>query len=98
MSDERKLIPADPEYLSALGLTTYAFARCEWQIVWCSERIHPGSVTKIVSEEMTAGTIGKLSWSSFFGQIDKEKSGSVGLRESCSMKLFKLVGGNITQS
>lgn len=59
MSDERKLIPVDLEYLSALGLTTYAFARCEWQIVWCSEKIHPGSVTKIVSEEMTAGTIGK---------------------------------------
>lgn len=59
MSDERKLIPADPEYLSALGLAAYAFARCEWQVVWCSEKIHPGSVTKIVSEEMTAGTIGK---------------------------------------
>lgn len=59
MSDERKLIPADPEYLSALGLATYAFARCEWQVVWCSEKVYPGSVTKITSEEMTAGTIGK---------------------------------------
>ncbi|MDT7526960.1 hypothetical protein NOG12_12850 [Pseudidiomarina sp. GXY010] len=59
MSDERKLIPADPEYLSALGLATYAFARCEWQVVWCSEKVYPGSVAKITSEEMTAGTIGK---------------------------------------
>lgn len=59
MSDERKLVPVDPEYISALGLATYAFARCEWQVVWCSEKILPGSVTKIVSEEMTAGKIGK---------------------------------------
>jgi len=59
MSDERKLVPVDPDYISALGLATYAFARCEWQVVWCSEKICPGSVTKIVSDEMTAGKIGK---------------------------------------
>jgi len=59
MSDERKLIPVETAYLSALGLATYAFTRCEWQVVWCSEKIFPGSATKIVSEEMTAGKIGR---------------------------------------
>jgi hypothetical protein len=59
MTDERKRVPIDPEYISALGLATYAFARCEWQVVWCSEKILPGSITKIVSKEMTAGMIGK---------------------------------------
>lgn len=59
MSDERMRIPCDSKYISALGLTTFAFARCEWQVVWCAEKIRPGSVDKIVREEMTAGSIGK---------------------------------------
>ena len=59
MADERKRVPVDPEYIQALGLATYAFARCEWQVVWCCERIQPGALNKIVSEEMTAGAIAK---------------------------------------
>ncbi len=59
MSDERKRIPIDTSYINALGLTTYAFARCEWQVVWCSEKISPGSINKIISQKMTAGSIAK---------------------------------------
>lgn len=59
MANERLRIPSDPEYIQALGLATYAFARCEWQVVWCCEKIAPGALHKIVSSEMTAGTIAK---------------------------------------
>lgn len=59
MAEDRLRIPVVDRYASALGLVTYAFARCEWQVVWCCEKIKSGSVRKIVAEEMTAGTIGK---------------------------------------
>jgi len=57
MVDERKRIPVDESYISALGLATYAFARCEWQVVWCCEKIEPGTLRKIVDDKSTAGTI-----------------------------------------
>jgi len=60
MSDSRLRIPVDDAYLHALGLATYAFARCEWQVVWCCEKIKPGAIRKIVDDEKTAGSIGKL--------------------------------------
>jgi hypothetical protein len=59
MANERTLIPVDASYINALGLVTYAFALCEWQVVWCCEKVKPGSVSKIVSEEKTAGQIAK---------------------------------------
>jgi len=40
-------------------MATYSFASCEWQAAWCCEKIRPGSLTKIVGEEMTAGKIAK---------------------------------------
>lgn len=72
VSDERKLVPVDPDYMFALGIATYIFARCEWQVVWCSEKICPGSVAKIVSEEMTAGKIGK-HFANVVGNMPKSK-------------------------
>ena len=48
-----------PDYLYAIGQATYCFALCEWQVVWCCEKIRPGSVTTIVVEELTAGKIAK---------------------------------------
>ena len=59
MANERKLIPVDGSYINALGLAAYAFARCEWQVVWCCEKVKPGSLSKIVVKEMTAGAIAK---------------------------------------
>jgi len=59
MTDDRERIPIDNEYVKALGLAVYAFARLEWQVVWCSEKINPGALRKITSEEMTAGAIAK---------------------------------------
>ena len=57
MKDDRKRQPVKSDYVEALGMATFSFASCEWQIAWCCEKIRPGSLTKIVSEEMTAGTI-----------------------------------------
>jgi hypothetical protein len=56
------------------------------------------SWAELLNEAQILHHLRGVSWSSFFGQKDKEKSGLVGLRESCSAKLFKLVGRNITQS
>lgn len=47
------------DYISALGMAAWSFASLEWQVVWCCEKIKPGSLQKIVDEEMTAGLIAK---------------------------------------
>lgn len=59
MKDDRLQCPVEKEYVEALGLAAYTFARLEWQVVWCMEKIKPGSIQKVVDEEMTAGTIAK---------------------------------------
>ena len=60
MVDDRKRQPVKPDYVEALGLATWSFASCEWQVVWCCEKIKPGSLNKIVGEELTAGKIAKV--------------------------------------
>ena len=47
--------PAETEYLTSLGRAVMCFARCEWQAVWCCERLNPGYL-RTVSRKM-AGTI-----------------------------------------
>lgn len=47
------------DYLHAVGQATYCFALCEWQVVWCCEKIRPGSMSAFVDEELTAGKIAK---------------------------------------
>lgn len=44
-------------YAEALGLATYMFARLEWNVVWCCERLEKGSVSEL--QELTAGVIRK---------------------------------------
>jgi hypothetical protein len=60
MKHDRKRLPIKSDYAEALGTAAYSFAYCEWQVVWCCEKIRVGSVTKIVGEEMTAGKIAKF--------------------------------------
>jgi hypothetical protein len=55
MHDERLKIAVDPEYMSALGLAVYCFARLEWNAVRCCERIEPGSIATL--EDRTAGRV-----------------------------------------
>jgi len=60
VKDVRKREPVKADYVHALGLATYSFASCEWQVVWCCEKIRPGSLNKIVGDELTAGKIAKV--------------------------------------
>lgn len=57
MQDSRKRIPLAADYASALGVAAYCFASCEWNVVWCCERIKPGALQKIVEARLTAGNI-----------------------------------------
>ncbi|MEK2144628.1 hypothetical protein WOC23_21825, partial [Vibrio parahaemolyticus] len=59
MKDDRLKCPVENDYVQAIGLAAYTFARLEWQVVWCMEKIKPESVHKVVDQEMTAGTIAK---------------------------------------
>lgn len=57
MTDDRLRVPVEPEYVSALGLATYAFALLEWNAIWCFERISPGAIQKL--SHKTAGTMAR---------------------------------------
>jgi hypothetical protein len=59
MKDARLCQAVKQDYLLALGHATYCFALCEWQVVWCSDKLSPGSVTKFVGEKLEAGKIAK---------------------------------------
>ncbi len=59
MKNDRLRCPVEKTYIEAIGLAAYTFSRLEWQVVWCMEKILPASIHKVVSEEMTAGTIAK---------------------------------------
>ena len=59
MSDDRLRIPQDADYFQAIGLATVAFARLEWNAVWCCERLSSGYIHTIEPERKTAGKIGK---------------------------------------
>ena len=60
MQNQRLRSPVKADYVHAIGLAAYTFATCEWQVVWCSERIRPGSLSKLVGDERTAGKIAKF--------------------------------------
>ena len=60
MKDDRLRSPIKPDYTTALGLALYTFATCEWQVAWCSEKIRPGVLRKMVDDELTAGGIAKV--------------------------------------
>jgi hypothetical protein len=57
MSNDRLRIPQDAEYFQAVGLAAVAFARLEWDSVWCCERLEPGFINTIESQKKSAGII-----------------------------------------
>lgn len=59
MKDDRLRQPIDPDYMHALGTACFCFAICEWNAVYCAERIYPGSLNTFVKDELTAGKIAK---------------------------------------
>lgn len=60
MKDDRLRQPIKPDYMEALGTATFCFAICEWNAVYCAERIRPGSLGAFIKDELTAGKIAKL--------------------------------------
>ncbi len=59
MKDDRLRQPIKPDYMQALGTATFCFAICEWNAVYCAERIRPGSLGAFINDELTAGKIAK---------------------------------------
>jgi hypothetical protein len=59
MKDYRLRQPVDPDYALALGRACYCFAICEWNAVYCAERIRPGALGTFIKDEVTAGRIAK---------------------------------------
>ena len=57
MTDDRLRIPQDPTYFQAIGLAAVAFARLEWDAVWCCQRLESGYIVTINTEKKTAGRI-----------------------------------------
>lgn len=55
MANERLLEPVEEPDLIALGRAAFLFARLEWQVVWCLEKLKPGYIAKL--KKQTAGTI-----------------------------------------
>jgi len=51
VKDDRLSCPVEKEYVKAIGLAAYTFARLEWQVVWCMEKIKPESIHKVVGEK-----------------------------------------------
>ena len=56
--NDRLRIPQDGEYFKAIGMAAIAFARLEWDAVWCCERLQPGYINTIEVQKKTAGKIG----------------------------------------
>jgi hypothetical protein len=64
MKYDRFRVQIDDAYLLALGRAAYTFARLEWQVVWCLEKLKPGYIRKLGRKEAagrptTAGGIAK---------------------------------------
>ncbi len=59
MKNDRLRQPIKSDYMNALGTATFCFALCEWNAVYCAERIRPGSRDAFVRDELTAGRIAK---------------------------------------
>jgi len=59
MKDDRLRQPIKSDYTHALGTATFCFAICEWNAVYCAERIRPGSLGAFIKDELTAGKIAK---------------------------------------
>lgn len=57
MKDDRNRVAIDAPYASAVGLAAYCFATCEWNAVWCAEKLKPGYIHTIEAKRKTAGVI-----------------------------------------
>ena len=89
MTAERLRQPVKSDYSHALGLAVFCFAVCEWNAVWCCERIKPSSLQRTVDKELTAGKIAK-----YFGDLVRNMPRSTARQEleSAAARFLELVG------
>lgn len=59
MSDDRLRVPQVPDYFHAVGLAAVAFARLEWDAVWCCHRLQNDYIQTIEAKRKTAGNIAR---------------------------------------
>jgi hypothetical protein len=59
MKDDRLRVPVEPDYVSALGLAVFVFAKLEWAAICCCERIKPGSINDLPKMKKTAGGVAR---------------------------------------
>jgi hypothetical protein len=59
MNNDRLRQPFKSDYNQALGTAASCFAICEWNAVYCAERIKPQTLNQMVRYEFTAGQIAK---------------------------------------
>lgn len=57
MKNDRLRVSFETEYVAAVGLAMFAFARLEWDAIWCIEKMNPNSIA--VMSDRTAGGIAK---------------------------------------
>lgn len=56
-TNDRFRVPIDTDYVHSLGLAIICFARLEWNVAWCCEKLQPGFIKKV--SDLTAGQIAK---------------------------------------
>ena len=88
MANDRMRIPQDSAYFHAIGLAAVAFARLEWNAVWCCERLQAGYITTIEAERKTAGRIGQDLLMLFSRVADVELSNRI---QAYAVEFQKLV-------
>lgn len=59
MTNSRLRQPIEDSFAHALGVAAFCFAICEWNAVYCAQRIKPGSLHRYLKDELTAGKIAK---------------------------------------
>lgn len=59
MNKDRLRQPFKSDYNQSLGVAVSCFVICEWNAVYCAERIKPGALNQMVDGELTAGQIAK---------------------------------------
>jgi len=59
MNNDRLRQPIKADYTQALGTAAFIFAICEWNAVYCAERINPGALELFIKDELSAGKIAK---------------------------------------
>ena len=57
MVEDRLRVPFEAGYAGDIGLAVICFAICEWNAVWCAEKIEPGYIR--TKRRKTAGQIAK---------------------------------------